>query len=216
MENTSALMELWDFSSKLGNIVDLHFVRDIPGGWSRHEYDEMFDKMKSEFIEIASRIINTSHIMAMSYKNDYESREDFERDMSENLEMIYDNILAKESKYVYRKRKNANFDSKPLCLAHDIYLLSAMFNRFSKNIETWDISNVYLRPRKEDIERSREYNMILGQAILERLNFLIKKASLSEYREDLTNLKKLTAKLYNDKFGKHLPKVGFDEVSKEF
>lgn len=120
-----------------------------------------------------------------------------------NVGSILTNIQNYEKKYIYSEKVSLKLHSKNLSgfLAGDIWVLRAMYDKF------------LLNTNKRDDELFVQHNMILGCAIINKLEVLENKYN---YNTELHSLKTDVKKSYYDNYGYEEPKLDYFGLSNEF
>ncbi len=186
-----SLVELWNLRAELDDAV------------LRHNYDKIKtikEKYKT-LVENGRCLITAFYCYNQAFCNLNNRNNHYYA----NVFCILDNIQNYEDFYLNCKKASLKIKlpSSASFLASDIWTLRAMFDKFIVKASCKD---------EQDIQN----NMILGKAIIGKLDQLLHNNDLDIWSEDISTIKNEVVKEYSEIYGTNRPKLGYAELSQEF
>lgn len=189
----TALIKIWDLKGELTKNLLVGNYKEIP--IIKEKYEQIIKDNK--------KYVNK---LFVCYHHAFWTEEEKLNHINVNIDSILQNIKAIERKFCEKQSTEETKFSYPInpFLAGELWVLREMYDKF-----------VYIASKDEFNLNSQE-NMILGEAIIERLYQLLNKDLESEIRNEIRKLDILVRSTYRQIYGKSQPKVGYSQVVQDF
>lgn len=188
------LQQIWNLRKELDHAITSKQFDQIT------EIKAKYKKMMMTESDLYSR-------MFTSYHHAYYADNDIQKHNFLNMNSILRNIQAIEKKLVKGENVSVKLNvphSSP-CLAGEIWVLRAMYDKF------------LLQSKKLALpEWKVQENMILGQAVEDRLRYMLFMAQTEKYHDAIFPLLEEVQEGYKSIYGKSQPKINFSQLSEDY
>ncbi|MBE7082636.1 MAG: hypothetical protein E7378_03070 [Clostridiales bacterium] len=183
------LKNIWDLRGKLDNIICSKDYKLIQG-------------VKDQYKSLLDNDLSYNHIFSPYWHFMFPTYQAENIDNNKRKRYILSNIEDFEKKYLYGEDISIKF-KKPSSLAEDVWILRAMFDKFMLRGSTC-----------KDTQTIQE-NMILGKAIIEKIETLMDRATEVEL-DELSLIESEIQKGYKCLYGDNKVNVDYDSLVDEF